>query len=202
VLQLAGFGRPDVEAALTSTERRVTLVAEADLEENHCHFFEIPVPDDFVKTPHRRPRSITVSLAHAPLVRRTRLDYKGSEFSFRLERQPTADRVFALYKRAPPKAKQEKLKAELGNSKFRPTAQLRSNGTVQAATWPIGQTDSRWTNEKLFIVVTRTVPEWALGKIEKEPYALTVVLEDRSEEQVRLYTQIRERLRERGRVRP
>ena len=56
--------------------------------------------------------------------------------------------------------------------------------------------------EKLFVVVTRTVPEWALEKMEKEPYALTVVLEDRSEEQVRLYTQIRERLRERGRVRP
>ena len=202
VLQLAGFGRPDVEAALTSTERRVTLVAEADLEENHCHFFEIPVPGDFAKTPYRRPRRITVSLAHTPLVRRTRLDYKGSEFSFRLERQQTADRVFALYKRAPPKTRQEKLKAELGNSKFRPTAQVRSKGTVQAATWPIEQTDSRWTKEKIFVVVTRTVPEWALGKIEKEPYALTVVLEDRSEEQVRLYTQIRERLRERGRVRP
>ena len=200
VLQLAGFGRPDVEAALASTERRVTLVAEAELEENHCHFFEIPVPDDFVKTPHRRPRRITVSLAHAPLVRRTRLDYKGSEFSFRLERQQTADRVFAVYKRAPPKTKQEKLKAELGD--FRPTARVRNNGTVQAATWQIGQTSSKWTEEKLFVVVTRTVPEWALEKIEKEPYALTVVLEDRSEEQVRLYTQIRERLRERGRVRP
>jgi hypothetical protein len=199
VLQLAGFGRPDVEAALTSTERRVTLIAEAELEENRCHFFEIPVPDDFAKTPHRRPRRITVSLAHAPLVRRTRLDYKGSEFSFRLERQQTADRVFALYKRAPPKTKQEKLKAELGD--FRPTARVRSNGTVQAATWLIGQTNSKWTEEKLFVVVTRTVPEWALEKMEKEPYALTVVLEDRSEEQVRLYTQIRDRLRERERVR-
>lgn len=39
-------------------------------------------------------------------------------------------------------------------------------------------------------MVTRTVPEWALGKMDREPYALTVVLEDRSQEQVRLYTQI------------
>jgi hypothetical protein len=204
VLQLAGFGRPDVDAALASTERRVTLVAESDLEENHCHFFEIPVPDDFVKPPHRRPRRITISLAHTPLVRRTRLDYKGSEFSFRLERQQTEDRVFALYKRAPPNTKQEKLRPELGD--FRPTAHVRNNGTVQAATWLIGQTSPWWTEEKLFVVVTRTVPEWALGKMEKEPYALTVVLEDRSKEQVHLeqvhlYTQIRERLRERGRVR-
>ncbi len=198
VLQLAGFGRPDVEAALASTERRVTLVAESDLEENHCHFFEIPIPDDFVKPPHRRPRRITVSLAHTPLVRRTRLDYKGSTFSFRLERQQTADRVFALYKRAPPNAKQEKLKPELRG--FRPTASIRNNGTVQVATLPIEQT-SRWMKEKLFVVVTRTVPEWAIEKLEKEPYALTVVLEDRSQEQVRLYTQIRERLRERERVR-
>jgi hypothetical protein len=45
------------------------------------------------------------------------------------------------------------------------------------------------------------VPEWGLGKLDVEPYALTVVLEDKSEAQVKLYTQIRERVRERERER-
>jgi hypothetical protein len=200
VLRLVGYGRPTPEAALSSTESRVTLIAEGEIQENHCHFYEVPLPTDFLKDPRRRARRITVSLAHTPLVRRTRLDYKGSEFSFRVVREKTAERVFELFKRAEPNRKQEKLKKEVGD--FRPTSLLRSNGTTQAATWKIGQLNADWEQQKLFVVVTRSVPGWATEKVPVEPYALCVVLEDLSQGEVRLYTQIRERVRERARVRP
>jgi hypothetical protein len=53
----------------------------------------------------------------------------------------------------------------------------------------------------LFVVVTRTVLEWAAGLAEQEPYALVVVLEDAElEGQVRYYTQIQQMLRMRVRL--
>lgn len=199
VLRLVGYGRPNPEAALMSTESRVTLLAEAEIQENHCHFYEVPLPPDFLKEPRRRTRRITVALAHTPLVRRTRLDYKGSEFAFRVVREKTEARVFELFKRAEPNKKQEELKKEAGE--FRPTSTVRSNGTAQTATWNISQLNSDWEQDKLFVVVTRSVPAWANEKVPMEPYALCVVLEDLSQGVVRLYTQIRERLRERERER-
>jgi hypothetical protein len=65
---------------------------------------------------------------------------------------------------------------------------------VQAATWEVKQVGSRWKDQDLYVVVTRTVPPWAQGDSVEEPYALVVVIEDRSAEQVRYYTQLSQRL--------
>jgi hypothetical protein len=198
VLRLVGYGQPS-EAVLDSTENRVTLISEASLAENFCHFFEVPLPPDFRAPPARRRRRITVALAHTPVTRRTRLEYKLSEFSFRLVRAREENEVFRIFKRAPPKQKQEDAGGEAGS--FAPSISRRSKGTVQRGTWTISQFDGRWAPDRLFIVVTRSVPEWARGKLAAEPYALVVVVEDSGD--VRLYTQIREQiaLRDRARAR-
>lgn len=96
------------------------------------------------------------------------------------------------YRRTPLKDQEEAI-PETG--KFRPTARQRSKGTVQAATWELQQVDSRWQDQKLFLVVTRTVPPWAQNLVNGESYALVVVIEDRSQEQVKYYTQLSQRLR-------
>jgi hypothetical protein len=198
VLKVVGYGQPDAEAALSSTERRVTLVAESHLPNNSYHFYEIVLPDDFVRAPHHRPRRITVALAHMPIVRRTRLDYRGSTFAFRVVRDVDPENVFRIFQRANPKEKQLEMPNEAA---FKPGSHARGGGTVQTATWEIRRTSADWARKKLFVVVSRSVPEWAALKLPEEPYALTVVLEDRSAEPVRLYTQLRDRLRDRERAR-
>jgi len=189
--RLLGYGLPDGGAALFSSERNVTLIREDRLGENQHHFYRIPLPDDFLRPPARRARRITVALAHTPRVRRTRLEYRTSNFRFRVVRHGSLDEVVKTFRRAP-STEQEDLIPEVGH--FRPTGQQRSRGTVQAATWEVKQVDSRWKDQDLFVVLTRTVPLWARDLSAEEAYALVVVIEDRSAEQVRYYTQISQRV--------
>lgn len=197
--RVVGYGVPDLNAASCSTERRVTLSTEAELGENLYHFYEVPLPEDFLKAPVKRPRRITVSLAHLPVVRRTRIDYLASEFSFRVVKHSDLDTVLRIFERSPPHVRQAKLPSEPGE--FLPGMSLRKGGTAQAATWEISSLDKRWIGQKLFVVVERSVPSWALGKVASEPYALVVAIEDRSDVEVKLYSQIRQQVQVRERAR-
>ncbi|HKI06356.1 MAG TPA: S8 family peptidase [Thermoanaerobaculia bacterium] len=192
IYQLFGYGKPDHDSALFSNERNVTLVHEDRLGENQHHFYQIPLPEDFFRPPARRARKITVALAHTPFVRRTRFEYRASTFQFRVVRSKNIHEIVSIFRRTSPEEREE-LIPEAGN--FRPKGQRRSKGTVQAAHWDIRQVDSRWQEQSLFLIVTRTVPTWAHGLSDREPYAVTAVVEDQSTEQVRYYTQLAQRLR-------
>lgn len=107
------------------------------------------------------------------------------------------DNVVRVF-RYTPREEREKSIPEAGD--FIPKARFRNNGTVQAATWDLSQVDSRWGENKIFVVVTRTVEPWAKDIFDREPYALVVVIEDCSNQQVRYYSQVRQMLRARVRV--
>lgn len=197
VLRAVGYGQPDLASALASTEQQVTLMSEERLGENAHHFYEVPIPEDFLAGPTRRHRQIRVALAHMPYVRSTRVDYRGSDFNFRLVRAQSLEEVSRIYKKTP-EEEREDVKGEVGS--LLPGLSARSRGTVQAGTWDIKMTTRRWSEERLFIVVTRQTKKWALGQVEQEPYALVAVLDDRTNEEARLYTQLRAKLQ--TRVRP
>jgi hypothetical protein len=86
-----------------------------------------------------------------------------------------------------------------------PGSQLRSKGTVMAAakTMKVLQTNSPLLHGKrLFVIVTHQVEDWARESVQdQERYALAVALEDRANNDVRLYAQLRARLRQRARAR-
>jgi len=190
--RLTGYGKPDWTAARYSSENRVTLFAQETIGENQHQFYEIPLPDDFFAPPPRRPRRITVALAHTPVVRRTRVEYKASRINFRVVRALSIDDVARVFRHTT-KSEREPSMAEIGN--FRPGPTRRDKGTVQKASWEIQQIRNQdWDGNHLFVVVTRSVPGWAEGLVERERYALVVIIEDRSAQQVRYYTQIQQRL--------
>ncbi len=146
IYHLLGYGRPDGEAAILSSERNVTLLREDSLGENEHHFYEIPLPEDFLRKPTRRGRRITVALAHTPLVRRTRLGYRAGSFQFRVVRYGSLQEVINVFRRTPPDQREEMI-PEAG--KFRPTAQSRSKGTAQAGTWNIRQVELAMAGKEL-----------------------------------------------------
>lgn len=184
--RLVGYGMPNGDRTLYSLDGCVSLVAEEAIEENQHHFFEIPLPADFLE-PWRRDRAVTVALAHMPLVRTTRVDYRGSKLAFRLVRAGGLEEVVKVFRKTP-KAQREELLKEVAHATVGATA--RDRGTLQAATYWFPQIDDRSRHKGLFVVVTRTVPRWAEGRVENERYALVVVIEDRSEVNVRYYRQI------------
>lgn len=195
-MNLVGYGKPDWDSVIYSVDSRVTLYCQEKISGQTHHFYEIPLPEDFFGGRARRKRYITVALAHMPLVRRTRIEYKGSSINFRVVRARYLDDILPIF-RYTSKEEREALLPEAG--KFKPTPNVRNKGTVQAATCQIKQLDSRWGDGRLFIVVTRAVEPWAEQIFDEEDYALVVVLKDESE-QVRYYTQVRQLLRARIRV--
>lgn len=196
---VAGYGLPDDVRTLSSTDAIVGLVAEEEISENQTHFFELPIPESFHAPGPRRLRQITVSLAHTPVVRRSRVEYKASHFEFRVVRAKSLAEVSRIFQKTP---KDEKVPIEGEVDSFEPKMTLRGKGTLQAATWEIRQPPaSRWRNP-LFVVVTRRVPSWAHGLLESEPYALVAVLDDSTNEQARLYAEVRAILQARVQVRP
>lgn len=199
-LDAMGYGAPEEFGLLRSGEPLLSIVAEDQLGENTYHFYEVPLPDSFLE-PGRRPRRITVALAHTPVVRRTRIDYRCSSLSFRVVRQDSIDNVARIFSRARTVEDQDDVEGELA-TQFVPGKQLRSRGSVQCGTWEIRQTRAAdWVGRSLFIVVERKVPAWAAGMVATEPYSLVVVLDDRERADVQLYTEVQATLQARERVR-
>ncbi|MCP4006555.1 MAG: S8 family peptidase [bacterium] len=196
VLRLLGYGLPTNEGSRFSSERRVSLYAEETIDANQHHFFELPIPEDFSGQPVRRTRIISVAISHMPRVRRTRMEYKECGLTFRVVRAKDLQAVLQAYRRL----KQGEEEPSLPESDFLPKPTVRRGGTVQCARRIHKQIDKRFERKQYFVVVTSKVPAWAPTD-EAEPYALAVVIEDRSETDVRLYSQIRLQLQARARAR-
>ncbi len=180
-----GYGKPDWESAIYSSERRVSLVAEDTIGEDQHQYYEIPIPGDFFGPPVRRQRRISVALAHTPLVRRTRIEYKGSTINFKVVKAKNIDQVMRIFRRTKKDDREDNLPEY---NKFQTGGTSRGKGTAQASTWQIERIDARWNGNRLFVVVTRKVPPWAAGFVENERYALVMVVEDQNLATARRYT--------------
>lgn len=197
---ILGYGAIDQTALNRSLGNEVTLIAEGTLADKRHHFYEIPIPDDFISQ-GKRDRELTVSLAYTAPVRSTRVAYKATRVEFRVVAAPDIDHVSTMFNKATSADDYEAIK-ELGNANIGPTA--RSKGTVQADTWVFKQFSARskLVTDRLFIVVTRNDFPWGANLTQTtEPYALTACLRDRFNQQARLYAQIQARLQARVRIR-
>ena len=200
ILKVCGYGLVDSEALINSSENDVTLIAEDRIPNKRHHFYEIPLPEDFL-SPGRRIREIRVALAYTPAVRTTRIDYKATRIEFRLVAGDNLDYVSKMFNTATQKEEYERI-PEIQKSNI--ATNLRGKGTVQGAIWNWKQlnANSILRRKKLFVVVTRNDFPWGEAiSAEEESYALVVRIRDPQNLNARLYSQIRERIEERLRVR-
>jgi hypothetical protein len=200
VRNVLGYGHVDVRALFKSLENEVTLIADGQIENKRHHFYELLVPDDFI-SPGKRAREISISLAHAPPVRSTRVTYKATRLDYRLVSAPDLDHAAKMFNKATLKENYENI-PELLNASI--SRILRSKGTVQSAMWQFRQftRNSKLITDKLFIVVTRNDYPWGEADTKTlEEYSLVVCLRDRENQQAKLYTQIQNRLQQRQRAR-
>lgn len=198
---LAGYGLIDEDALYRSSQHVVVMRAEEQIENDAHHFFELPLPEEFLRT-QRAAREIRITLAYSPAVRTTRLDYVATKMNFRLVKGASLDEVERHFNHET----QQETKTKNDDAKTNRDigTDLRDKGTVQSATWRMKQ---RNPNEKWFVVVTRQDRDWGAALChELEPYALAVTVTDRENENAQLYTQISQRieqqLRTRARVQP
>ena len=198
--KVCGYGQTSIHSLYRSLENSVTLLATEQIANKRHHFYELPVPDDFV-TSGRRVREITVAMAHTPFVRSTRIAYKATRMDFRMVPAENIGHAATVFNRATHRDEYERI-GELPGASVGP--QARDKGTVQASTWCFRQVSRRSTlrNKRLFVVVTRNDFPWGEPhSAAEEPYALVVCLRDQENEQAQLYSQLRNRLQARARGR-
>lgn len=186
VLQLCGYGRPQLHNALYSTDHRVTLYREETLSLDHFHIFEVPIPEEFKQV--RGARRISVTLAFDPPVRRTRRDYIGTRMSFRLIRGKSLDEIVTRYQQSD--AKVEDFSASTKTDGMWPKYSNRHAGTVQKATFEINS-KLALDYEHPFYVVVWCENRWSNNEFETQNYAIVVTLECLQEAEIALYNIMR-----------
>lgn len=187
-VRVGGNGVVDPNRALYSDDHRVVLYAEDALEMDQFAAYRLPIPPEFRTG---GARTIRVSLAYDPPVRRTRNDYLGTKMDFRLLRgideaelfEHFRDRDKTLEGAAP--AVQEKFKCKL-----QPGSDERASNTLQTAS----VTFKRDTEEygEFYYLVVRCLSHWAVDQVLDQRFAVVVELEHQPE--IRIYNRVRERV--------
>jgi hypothetical protein len=193
---VSGNGKINEDALFRSSEHVVVIFSEESIENDQHHFYELPLPDDFLRS-QRATRELRVTLAYSPVVRTTRQDYTATRLSYRLVRGTSLDEVQRSFNKNTQDETETRNDDSTSNRDV--TAQQRDRGTVQSSVWTFR---SRKPGEKWFVVVTRQDRPWGKALCEdQERYALVVTATDRDNEEARLYTQIQQRIQERDRTR-
>lgn len=198
---VCGYGQVNEASLHRSLENAVTLIAGGPIENKRHHFYEIPIPDEFVSGGKRRLREIAVALAYTPPVRSTRIKYRATRIDFRLVTASDLEHVTTMFNKATEKGDYENI-AELKTATI--GQQARSKGTVQTDFWRFRQfnANSKLRSQRLFVVVTRNDFPWGEGLCDTvEEYSLLVSLRDQENEEARLYSRIKAQLEARLLVR-
>ena len=151
---IAGYGAVDEGELFRSSQNAVVLMAEEKIENNSHHFFELPLPDDFLRS-QRASREIRVTLSYCPAVRTTRIDYVATKMSFRLVKDQSLEYVQRHFNHST--QDETKTRNDDATSNRDISAELRGKGTVQSSTWRIKQPKP---SEKWFVVITRQDRDW------------------------------------------
>lgn len=197
IRDVTGYGKVNADTLFRSTDYEVVLLAEDTLLNDSHQFYELPLPESFLRS-NRATRQLRVTLAYCPPVRTTRVDYVATKISYRLVKGRSLSEVQRHFNQAL-KKDVEKTIPDASPANREITSQEREKGTVQSSVWKFRQLSPK---DKWFVVVTRQDKDWGtLLCKESEEYALVVTVSDRENQEVQLYTQIQARIREQARIR-
>ncbi|MBY5940403.1 S8 family peptidase [Halomonas sp. DP5N14-9] len=193
VFSLVGYGLPNKNKALRSTDNSVVMISEDTIKVDEHQFYEVPIPDSFFMSGRRAERRIIISLAYSSRVRSTRLSYKEVRIGFKVVEAESMDEVKEVFVH---KSEKENVSETPG---FFPSSQLRRKGTLQVAEKKYsifnGRNKLKNNKSKLFIVVTCQNEGW--GEFLSEDYALAIRMEDTYTEGVSLYKECKNIIRSR-----
>jgi hypothetical protein len=202
---LCGYGKPDLDNALFSTDYRVTLIAEEEAELDTIQLYQIPIPQEFQQS--KGERKIIISLAYNAPVRFARRDYIGVKMDFKLFRGVTANDLVNWYAdkdSVDPTSETEKTASKECNLK--PTTTRRSKGTLQKGVWTTNRKDQFEKyidpqDDSFYLIITCAASAGMTKEITpRQPYALAVTLEH-SDETINLYNLVQQQVTSRARVR-
>jgi len=200
VFRVAGYGRISPENALTSSNHRVTMVAQGTIGIDTFAVYAVPITDEFLGAPGKK--RIRVTLAFDPPVRRRRMDYLGILMNFQMIRGKTLPEVIAAFEAVGPGEEAEDAIPHPFNVPFKPkgrprgAAYRRNTSTLQVGSFEFERGAAHYGDTYWLLV--RSQRKWAPAEIERQDYAVTVTLEALEDE---LYNSVSLRLQQRTRLR-
>lgn len=209
-LRLYGYGRAD-DSLLYSDYNRVTLFTEDKLSLRSFHLYKIPVPKEFLQI--KANKVISISLAFNPITRLSRKDYLTNNLWFEVYRR-IDEETLVLYKAKKKSGEDEeddldKLPDEHKAKGFKPGYTEINKGTLQQRIWQKsarGGSDLLWENEPyIYVLVTGKERFKYVEQEIPQDYALAITFSYEGEEDIKLYTklknQVRVKIRQRERER-
>lgn len=195
VMHVCGYGQIDEDLALNSGDRRVTLVAQAELQLDHFRIYEVPTPDDFKQA--AGDKVITVALAFDPPVRRRRQDYLGVHMDFMLIRGKTPAEISEAYRAVAGEEDPERaFKPPYRINVEPPPTKGPAKGTLQRGEFRFKRENKSYG--ETFYLVVRAARRWAPADIDTQRFAVAVTLEANDPQ---LYARLQARARARVRTR-
>jgi len=198
VLKVYGFGKPDIENALFSSNSRALLLRDNRIKADSVHVFYLYLPDDFVGTSGTRTLSIT--LVYDPPTNKNRMAYFGCSMEYHLFRDSEINEVVQAYKSIKISESEEEALPEglkLKEIKLSPGVNLRKKGVHQKATIRYRR-KPQFDIAKPLVLVVVCQNRWIKDTEYEQDYGIVVTLEH--SEEIDLFNKVRLRNQERVRV--
>ena len=202
IYTIYGFGQPDLVYAEDSNSNSVLLFAENAIKVRGVHYYYLYLPDTFVESQGKR--EISVTLVYNPPVRRTRMEYMGTQMKFSLYKNTDIGVIAARSSEdvfSEPANDEESEEDEDGGKisevVLYPKTTLRSKGIHQKGT-RVYTSAPRIDVTKPLVLEVLCRSKWVDDEEFKQDYSVVVTL--RHSARIDLYNQIRERVAPRIRI--
>ena len=96
LLKVYGYGKPNLDSAISSTSSNVLLTVESKIKPNGICLYYLYLPEEFVETSGKR--ELSVVLVYNPPIRRNRKDYMGISMEYHLFKNSNIAEVVRGYK--------------------------------------------------------------------------------------------------------
>lgn len=198
--RLYGYGHPDSDRAVSSDPQRVTMTFEGDMAIDTVVIHPIPVPEEFARG-RSSTRTIRVSLAFDPPVRRQRREYLAGSMQLDLYRSIDIDDLAEILSRQDPEAPNPLINDRRRVKQLQPGVDALRSSTLQIRSWTPIQLNPD-DGETYLLAVTHKTPAWArTADYQRQGYALAVTIADEARADLDLYALVTAQIRQPARIR-
>lgn len=201
ILNVYGYGKPDLNRALHSEPNRVLLIHDGKIGLNRVEIFEINLPKEFLLEGGRR--TIDVTLVFDPPINGNRADYLGVVMEYHLFKNLSTSDVKNAYGKIGIDWQDGDVVPDAfrnGEIKMHPRINIRKKGAHQKSTISYIR-KPRIISDKPLILVVVCQKKWFgdNGSDFRQPYSVIVTF--KHEQEIDLYNMIKFKNKARARVR-